>query len=65
MSLWWLQPGWTATCCAQCGSQIWPQGDPDWGLCEPCFTQSLQQQYPEEQFPEEVFPSPQGSTDAT
>lgn len=46
MSLWWLQPGWTETSCANCGAKIWPQGDPDWGLCEPCFTAQLQQQYP-------------------
>lgn len=36
MSLWWLQQGWTSACCAQCGAKIWPEGDPDWGLCWPC-----------------------------
>jgi hypothetical protein len=54
VTLWWLQPGWTETRCANCGAKIWPQGDPDWGLCEPCFTAQLQQQYPEEQFPDET-----------
>lgn len=37
MSLWWLQPGWTSTTCARCGAKIWPEGDPDWGLCVSCF----------------------------
>lgn len=40
MSLWWLQPGWTSTCCGRCGSTIWPEGDPDWGLCWPCMEQA-------------------------
>lgn len=44
MSLWWLQPGWTDACCAQCGSRIWPEGDPDWGLCWSCM--SAQQPQP-------------------
>lgn len=35
--LWWLQPGWTAARCAQCGEKIWPEGDPDWGVCSRCF----------------------------
>lgn len=35
MSLWWLQPGWTETPCARCGQTIYPEGDPDWGLCGP------------------------------
>lgn len=42
MSLWWLQPGWKDTRCAQCGARIWPEGDPDWGLCAGCFEADLQ-----------------------
>lgn len=45
MSFWWLQPGWTETACAKCGAKIWPEGDPDWGLCWAC----KQQQVAEEQ----------------
>lgn len=44
MSLWWLEPGWTDACCARCGSKIWPEGDPDWGMCVPCFDGHLQEQ---------------------
>ena len=36
--MWWLQPGWTETLCAQCGARIWPDGDPDWGVCLSCMT---------------------------
>jgi hypothetical protein len=35
--LWWMQPGWKETRCASCGEKIWPDGDPDWGLCLECF----------------------------
>ena len=42
MTLWWLQPGWKDTTCMSCGSQIWPEGDPDWGLCLPCMTDDLE-----------------------
>lgn len=47
MSLWWLHHGWTDTCCSNCGARIYPEGDPDWGLCWPCMnaSQSEQQQY--------------------
>lgn len=38
MSLWWLQPGWTETRCACCGAKVWPDSDPDTGLCLSCFT---------------------------
>lgn len=38
MSLWWLQPGWAETRCSCCGSTIYPEGDPDWGLCWPCMS---------------------------
>ena len=44
MSLWWLQEGWTEIPCAQCGSAIWPEGDPDWGLCFTCFGAHLHEQ---------------------
>ena len=39
---WWLQPGWTETRCS-CGSKIWPEGDPDWGSCYPCFSAQIEQ----------------------
>jgi len=42
MSLWWLQPGWTETACSCCGEKIWPEGDPDWGMCVRCFTEKLE-----------------------
>jgi len=41
--LWWLQPGWENTTCARCGAKIYPEGDPDWGLCYSCFTDKLRQ----------------------
>lgn len=44
MSLWWLQPGWTATTCGHCGKTIWPDGDPDWGLCYECFSEHLERE---------------------
>ena len=37
MSLWWLQPGWQDARCAGCGRRIYPEGDPDWGLCYACL----------------------------
>ncbi|HXF55663.1 MAG TPA: hypothetical protein VNK52_16235 [Hyphomicrobiaceae bacterium] len=37
MSLWWLHPGWTEALCSHCGQKVWPDGDPDWGLCWRCF----------------------------
>jgi len=37
MSLWWMQPGWTDARCG-CGKTIWPEGDPDWGMCWPCMS---------------------------
>ena len=40
MSFWWLQPGWTEAKC-ECGKKIWPEGDPDWGKCFECLTNSL------------------------
>lgn len=50
MSLWWMQPGWTSTCCAQCGSTIYPEGDPDWGLCWPCMEQQANERAAEEEY---------------
>jgi len=38
MALWWMEPGWEETSCARCGRTIWPEGDPDWGLCFECFS---------------------------
>lgn len=35
--LWWLQPGWTQTRCADCGKKIWPEGDQDHGVCYECL----------------------------
>lgn len=46
MSLWWLQPGWTETRCA-CGQKIWPEGDPDHGLCWQCWNDQWHAQHPE------------------
>lgn len=40
---WWMREGWTETRCAHCGAKIWPDGDPDWGLCYSCFNHSLDQ----------------------
>lgn len=30
MSLYWLRPEWTQACCANCGTQIWPEDDGMW-----------------------------------
>jgi len=52
-SLWWLQPGWTDGRCGHCGKQIWPEGDPDWGLCVGCFDKAhFEPTYPELTYPE-------------
>ena len=37
MTFWWLEPGWKETRCKNCGQKIWPEGDPDWGLCYICL----------------------------
>lgn len=43
MSLWWLQPGWTAAGCATCGVNIWQAGgDPDHGLCPACWNEQYE-----------------------
>ncbi len=55
MSLWWLQPGWTETLCGNCGAKIWPEGDPDHGLCYQCWNAKWEADHQPEQFPEE-FP---------
>lgn len=47
MSLWWLQEDWNQALCAQCGRQIWPEGDPDWGLCYECFSSAVAYDQPE------------------
>lgn len=44
MSLWWMKPGWTSTCCGNCGATIYPEGDPDWGMCWPCMEQQGREQ---------------------
>jgi len=49
MSLWWLQKGWTETRCARCGIMIYPEGDPDWGLCYRCFSDDLERNQMEAQ----------------
>lgn len=53
MSFWWLQEGWTKTRCSVCGATIWPEGDPDWGMCYECFTEANRRQakYPEPEPP--------------
>lgn len=43
MSLWWLEPGWTEALCGECGSKIWPEGDPDHGVCYQCFMRQQQE----------------------
>lgn len=43
MTLWWLQPGWTETRCSCCGALIYPEGDPDWGLCWPCMNRQQEE----------------------
>ena len=36
--MWWLQPGWKAARCADCGANIWDSGgDPDHGVCHDCW----------------------------
>lgn len=51
MTFYWLQPGWTSTRCS-CGKKIWPEGDPDWGMCYECMCASHQQEDPgPEQYP--------------
>lgn len=52
-NLWWLQPGWTDARCACCGNKIWPEGDPDWGLCWPCKSEESRQQ--EEEFDPDIL----------
>jgi len=42
MVLWWLDPSWKEARCPQCGNKIWPEGDPDWGLCYNCFGEKLE-----------------------
>lgn len=41
--LWWLEPGWTKARCG-CGATIWPEGDPDWGVCYGCMCAQQEQQ---------------------
>lgn len=41
-SFWWIDPVWTSATCSCCGSKIWPEGDPDWGMCYECFSLYLQ-----------------------
>lgn len=55
MSLWWLESGWTEARCARCGRKIWPEGDPDHGVCYDCYFANQPQQYPEPEYPEEPF----------
>ena len=50
MSLWWLEPGWGAACCAQCGANIKSTGgDPDWGFCWPCMQESVERRAQEQE----------------
>jgi hypothetical protein len=55
-NFWWLQPGWTETLCAACGAKIWPEGDPDHGLCYPCW----QAQWEAQHRSEEAAPDKEG-----
>lgn len=36
-NFWWLEPEWKETRCSQCGRKIWPEGDPDHGVCYDCY----------------------------
>lgn len=54
MTWWWMLPGWKQTRC-HCGSQIWPEGDPDWGECYECFSERLSR---DDDYPEEPYPEP-------
>lgn len=54
MSFWWLEPGWTETCCANCGAKIWPEGDPDQGVCFSCFQQAWHEQDQQERVEEQA-----------
>jgi hypothetical protein len=49
MTLWWLEPDRTKAVCANCGCTIWPEGDPDHGVCYDCFMQNAQQEQPPEE----------------
>lgn len=44
MALWWLEPGWTDALCGMCGARIWPEGDPDHGLCFSCWGQAHEEE---------------------
>ena len=35
----WFRPEWRNTRCS-CGKKIWPEGDPDWGMCYECMYQA-------------------------
>lgn len=64
MTLWWLQPGWTETCCARCGARVWPDGDPDWGVCLPCFDDEQNQRAEAEHYREQEAAYLQAAMDA-
>lgn len=42
--MWWFDPEWVNARCARCGSKIWPEGDPDWGLCYACFSEKVKKE---------------------
>lgn len=48
--MWWLQEGWTSARCGKCGDKIWPEGDPDWGLCYRCMSEDISRRSDEEQY---------------
>ena len=45
MSFYWLEKGWKDKCCARCGKKIYPEGDPDWGLCYDCFSDDVNRRW--------------------
>lgn len=47
--MWWLQPGWTDAICPRCGKKIWPEGDPDWGMCYDCLNFDINRRRQEEE----------------
>lgn len=48
-NLWWLEPAWKETLCARCGGKIWPEGDPDHGVCYDCYMEEYARGHEQEQ----------------
>lgn len=50
MGFYWFDKSWTQAVCS-CGTKIWPEGDPDWGMCFSCMCQQHSQQQQEQPYP--------------